>query len=285
MHPTHLVQADLRYLQTYDAAVMLQAFNSLVHDTEIAFDFPQGGCQQRAEIMSMYLHKKLKIDHCKVWLFAPAALYSGDSRTLFIDDKNGLTAHSKIEWNYHVAPVVRVIENDKVQTMVLDPSIHKNEHILLEQWFNAIGKSNISQYSFVLPDRYFFYCSYDYNGFLTTLFDGSFYNYEGLIKNDLILEKGLAINDMAIHIYHHFIAPLMASATETDKVKLEDLKAVFGNTTALDLLFSQNISGYTPNTTHRYVISFYNDVMTEARRLFNERLGYWTAITNQLFAL
>ena len=285
MHPTHLVQADLRYLQTYDAAVMLQAFNSLVQGPQQCAWGYQGGCQQRAEIMSMFLLKKMKIDHCKIWLFAPAALYSGDSRTLFIDDKNGLTAHSKIEWNYHVAPVVRVIENDKVQTMVLDPSIHKNEPILLEQWFNAIGNSNISQYSFVLPDRYFFYCSYDYNGFLTTLFDGSFYNYEGLIKNDLILEKGLAINDMAIHIYHHFIAPLMASATETDKVKLEDLKAVFGNTTALDLLFSQNISGYTPNTTHRYVISFYNDVMTEARRLFNERLGYWTAITNQLFAL
>ena len=284
MYPNHLVHADIESLQIYDTDHLHEAFNSLVHQTEITFDLPQGGCQQRAEIMSMFLLKKMKIDHCKIWLFAPAALYSGDNRTLFIKDKNEITQENTIEWNYHVAPAVRVNNQGSIQTMILDPCINKQEPISLEQWFNSIGNSNISAYSFVLPDSYFFYCSYDEDGFLTTQFDGSFYNYEGSIKDDLLLEKGLAINDMAIRIYQLHILPLLDSNLEDDKIKLEDLKAVFGNATALDLLFSQNLSGYTPNTTHRYVMSLYNDIMKEARNIFNERLGYWTRITNQLFS-
>jgi hypothetical protein len=96
------------------------------------------------------------------------------------------------------------------------------------------------------------------------------------------MEKGLAINDIAIKIFHKHIEPLKSSNEESDKIRLQDLKDIFGNTSALDLLFSQNISGTTGNTTHRYVISNYSDIINEARTLFNERLTYWTKITNTL---
>jgi hypothetical protein len=282
MEPIYFPNADLSYLKTYDLATIQHAFNSIAHDSQIEFNFPQGGCQQRAQMMSMLLAKKCNIDHCKIWLFPPVALYVGDVRTLFIEDKNGLTPNNRIEWNYHVAPVVQVQCENKVNTMIIDPSINCNEPVLLDKWFSSIGNSSISKYSFLLPDKYFFYCCYTSSNMLTTLFDGTFFDYENPVKDDLTMEKGLAINDMAIKIFHKHIWPLIPSENEADKIKLEDLKAIFGNTTALDLLFSQNISGYTDNTIHRYVITYYSDIINEARAIFNERLTYWTNVTNAL---
>lgn len=282
MAPLYFPNADLSYLQTYDLTTIKNVFNQIAHDSQIEFNFPQGGCQQRAQIMSMLLAKKFNIDHCKVWLFSPVALYLGDSRSLYIEDKNGLTPENRIEWSYHVAPVVQVQNGTYVNTMVIDPSINVKEPILLENWFAAIGNSDVSKYSFLLPDKYFFYCCYTSSNTLTTLFDGTFFNYENPVKDDLTMEKGLAINDMAIRIFHKYIQPLASSGMDADKLKLEDLKGIFGNTTALDMLFSQNISGSTPNTSHRYLMTYYSDIMNEARSVFNDRLAYWTSVTNSL---
>jgi hypothetical protein len=282
MGPTYFPNADLSYLAVYDLIAIQQAFDSIKTDFEIEFKYPQGGCQQRAQIMSMLLAKKFNTDHCKVWLFPPIALYVGDNRTLYIDDINHLTPDNKIEWNYHVAPVVQVHMYGEVETMVLDPSINADRPLLLKEWFAAIGNSNLSKYSFLLPDKYFFYCCYNSSNTLSTIFDGTFSNFENNIKDDLTMEKGLAINDIAVKIFHKHIEPLKSSGEESDKAKLQDLKDIFGNTSALDLLFSQNISGTTGNTTHRYVISNYGDIINEARILFNERLTYWTKITNTL---
>ena len=282
MSPTYFPNAALSHLKVYDKTTIEQAFHSIANKSAIEFNFPQGGCQQRAQIMSMLLEKRFGIAHYKIWLFPPSALHIGDTRALYIPDKNKLTPGNIIEWNYHVAPVVQVHHEGETQTMVIDPSINRQEPLFLPQWFAAIGNSDISKYSFLTPDKYFFYCCYTSNNMLTTIFDGSFFNYENPVKDNLAMEKGLAVNDIAMHIFHKYLEPLMTSAKEADKTRLADLKDIFGNTTALDLLFAQNISGYTPTTTHRYVITHYSDLVNEARALFNERLIYWTQVTNTL---
>ncbi len=282
MSPIYFPNAALSHLKVYDIATIEKAFNSIAHESAIEFNFPQGGCQQRAQIMSMLLDKRFGIDHYKIWLFPPSALNIGDTRALYIPDKNKLTPGNIIEWNYHVAPVVQVEYDGEVHTMVIDPSISRYEPLLLPQWFAAIGNSDISKYSFLTPDKYFFYCCYTSNNLLTPVFDGTFFNYENPVKDNLAMEKGLAVNDIAIHIFHKYLQPLMASADEADKSRLADLKDIFGNTTALDMLFAQNLSGYTPNTTHRYILTYHSDIINEARALFNERLAYWTGVTNTL---
>lgn len=282
MSATYFANAELSYLKTYDIATIQHAFDSIAHDSQIEFNFPQGGCQQRAQVMSMLLNKRFNIDHCKIWLFPPVALYVGDARTLYVEDKNGLTPGNRIEWNYHVAPVVLVQRGDTIATMVIDPSVNYNEPLPLDDWFACIGNSGVSNYTFLLPDKYFFYCCYNSNNTLTTIFDGTFFNYENPLKDDLTMEKGLAVNDMAMQIFHKYIKPLAAADNDTDKIKLEDLKEIFGNTTSLDMLFSQNISGYSYNTKLRYVMTHYSDIMNEAKNILTERLAYWTSITNAL---
>lgn len=267
--------------ETYEPGEIKNAFDYILQ-SEIDFDFPQGGCQQRAQIMSMILQKKFAIQHCKVWLFAPAALYEGDTRTLFVEDKNKLSPNNTVEWNYHTAPAVLVKNMDKVETFIIDPSVNKSQPILLADWFAQIGNSGVSSYTFVRPENYFFNCRYKENNELTNIFDGTFFEFMNPVKDNLLMEKGLAVNDMAMQIFYKYIQPLMQNSSEGNENKLTDLKEIFGNSTALDLLFSQNMSGYTDNTSHRYVITHYSDIIREAKSIFNQRQEFWTKFSNAL---
>jgi hypothetical protein len=282
MSATYFHNSEILDLPIYDAAIVQTAFENIAIHSSIEFNFPQGGCQQRAQLISMLLEKKFKITHYKIWLFAPVTLAVGDTRTLFIDDVIGLTPNNKIEWNYHVAPVLRLQVGNTIQTMVIDPSINIQAPILLVTWLESIGNSEVSKYSFLSPKKYFFYCCYNSNNIITPIFDGTFFDYEPAVKENLTMEKGLAMNDLAIAIFHKYIKPLKHTEIEAEQLMLHDLKSIFGNTTALDLLFSQNTSGTTDNTTHRYVMTHYSTIMQEARILFSERLAYWTNFTNTL---
>ena len=282
MLPVQFFNADVKQLPAYDSTTIQQAFENISHQSQIEFNYPQGGCQQRAHIMSVMLTKKFDIQHGKVWLFAPVAMHVHDNRTLVIPDKNQLTPNNVVEWNYHVAPVVQVRDGNTINTVVIDPSININTPLLLTDWFAAIGNSDASEYTFTLPFAYFFNSCLNSNGDLTPLFDGSFFAYEDETRRNLILEKGLALNDMAMQIYYHDLQPLMQAANEHNQQKIQDLKDIFGNATALDYLFAQNLSAATFNTTQRYVFTHYSTIINEARRIFYERLAYWTQVTNDL---
>jgi hypothetical protein len=283
MWPAYLHYYDVTKQNVYSFSVIREAFEKVSYTSAIEFDFPQGGCQQRAQIMSLILSKKFKIQHSKIWLFAPAALYENNAITLFIEDKNGLSPNNIVNWNYHLALAVRVQrENGEMDTLIIDPSIYRNKPVTISEWFAAMGNSGTGQYSFLTPEYYFFNCKYNFNKELTTVFDGTFFEFMNPVKDNLLMEKGLAVNDMAMTIYHKYIQPLMLSGKEQDNLWLNDLKDIFGNSTALDLLFSQNMSGYTENTSHRYIITNYSDIMKEAKMIFSDRLIFWTLFTNTL---
>ena len=270
--------------KVYELSQVQVAFDS-ISSSSIDFDFPQGGCQQRAQIISLILQKNYAIEHCKIWLFSPAALFENDFRTLFVEDKNKLSPENRVDWNYHTAPAILVKNGDKVETYIIDPAIDKTTPILLTKWFELMGNSGISKYTFSSAESYFFNCKFNTDNELTNIFDGTFFDFMNPVKDNLMMEKGLAVNDMALTIYRKYLKPLIENPTPEDEIKLIDLKEIFGNSTALDLLFSQNMSGYTDNTSHRYVISNYTDIFQEAKVIFNERLVFWTKFSNDLLAL
>src|ERR1700750_1090550 len=121
MSPIYFPNAALSHVKVYDRTTIQQAFSVIAHQSAIEFNFPQGGCQQRAQIMSMLLDKRFGIDHYKIWLFPPSPLNIGDTRALYVPDKNKLAPGNIIEWNYHVAPVVQVQDGEEVHTFVIDP--------------------------------------------------------------------------------------------------------------------------------------------------------------------
>ena len=276
-HPT----ADMSKLKIYDFNSIKTCFAEIAKNYQIEFNFPQGGCQQRAQIMSMLLSKNYKIEHAKVWLFAPVDLDFNDNRTLSIKDKNGLSPDNLIKWNYHVAPVILVKQNNRVDTLVIDPSIDGTQPLTLAKWFGAIGNSNISKYTFLNSDRYFFNLQYK-NGVLSNVINGQFYEFVNPARDNLIMEKGLAINNMAIVIMNKYIKPLERSKLPADIVKMNELKAIFGNASVLDNLFSQNISGNSDKTTNRYVMTKYGTIMLDAKMIFNKQVEYWATFSTAL---
>ncbi len=275
-------------LTPYNPSVIQKVFNH-ISNAGITFSYPQGGCQQRAEIMSMMLTKKYKIAHCKIWLFAPVDLYRNNDTTLFIKDKNNLTPDGNIRWNYHVAPCVVIEGKNRKDTIVIDPSLDASKPLPLAKWFALIGNSSSAKYTFLDPKWYFF--NTQDNG-ASTVINGYFYTntattYCNDSYKDLTLEKGLSVNDMAIYILNKYIQTLRAmkvpSAAQTKM--LNDLKSVWGNVNTLENLFSLFKSGCGDNATLRHVLGVmasYPVVMADAISFYHKRLLYWMGETEKL---
>lgn len=273
---------DISQLKSYDYSYVKDAFNKISKDSQIEFNFPQGGCQQRSHVMSMMLSKKFLIEHCKIWLFAPAALFEDNATALFVEDKNKLSPDNLVYWNFHTAPLVKIDINGTTELLIIDPSVNMEEPLHIGDWLKGIGNSQYGKYTFLAPEKYFFNCKYNEFFQLTNIFDGTFFEFVNPAKDNLVLEKGLAMNDMAVYIFKKYIQPLMKEANPLNDLKLFDLKEIFGNATALDLLFAQNISGNTDNTSYRYVLNNYGEIVKEAKQLFHERLLHWTRFTDEL---
>jgi hypothetical protein len=270
--------ADFNSQKKYTKEKINSVFDSIVN-SGIEFNYPQGGCQNRAQIMSMYLTKKHKIEHSRIWLFAPIDLKKGDKRTLFISDKNKLT--DTIQWNYHVAPSVLVQNGTKVDTLVIDPSINSIKPLKVNEWLDAIGNSKISKYTFLKSDYYFFYTQ---DGGASSVINGYFYKYEKTsfctdVITDVTLEKGLAENDMVIYIFNKHL-----NSASDEQISI--FKEYFGNVTTLQNKYMSKLGvcGKTvqDNLSFRTIIEKYPDILTDGMRYYFERLVYWTETVNKL---
>lgn len=278
---------NLNAHKTYEYVEVMDALKYIYEEIPFELDFPQGGCQQRSHLISMVLSHKFGIDHSKIWLFSPAALIDFDERSLFVDDNNGLTPGNIIYWNYHTAPAIKIKTGNNIYDyLIFDPALEKSKPLILKDWFDKIGNNEISKYTFLYPEKYFFNCKYNDYSQLTNIFDGTFFEYVNPAKDNLVLEKGLAVNDMAMIIYRKYIKNLIEEQQDSsiESQRLIDLKEIFGNATALDLLFAFNLSGNTDNTSYRYVLGNYGEIIKEAKQIFHDRLLFWTAFTNQLLS-
>lgn len=273
--------AKVDSIAVYEMPKIKSVFKKIANESGIEFNYPQGGCQQRAQIMSMLLSKEHKIEHFRVWLFAPINLDKNSSVKLEIKDKNNFDVSGKIEWNYHVAPVVRITTNNKVENFVIDPSLNSSEPMLLTEWFKAIGNSSSSKYTFLNSDKYFFNTQLN-----SSVISGFFYNFEGYGRDNLTLEKGLSLNDVAMSVFKKHITPFNNSSDAAVLTKTKALKTVFGNATTIEKVISENSSGNNgafEYTTHRYLFTNYPEIIMEARKLYQERISFWTSKTNKLF--
>lgn len=266
---------------SYDYPVIKEAFDYLVKSTSIDFKYQPGGCQQRSHLISLILEHQFKINHAKVWLYAPITMIEGDLTALEVKDKYNVTGNPLIHWNYHTAPVIKLNQDGEIIILVIDPVLDAQKPLSLEKWLLAIGNSAVSHLEFTPISNYFFNCKFNDQNILTNIFDGTYFDYSNPAKDNLALEKGLAANDTAMHVYKKYIKPL----DNLNKIKdhrLQDLKDIFGNASALDLLIAQNISAGTDNTSYRYVVTHYGEIFYDAKAYFHKRLSYWTLYTNQI---
>jgi hypothetical protein len=275
------VTADLNSLKHYSLKEVNDAFDS-ISKAGIEFHYPQGGCQQRAQIMSMFLTKKYKIQHFRVWLFAPVDLIKNDKRTLEIFDKNGLAPHDTINWNYHVVPCVLAEDGGKVDTLIIDPSLNPNGPTKLRDWLKAITNSDVSKYSF-LDSKWYFFNTFD-NGSSPVL-NGFFYDYSltnfcsDAVKN-VTLEKGLAENDLVEYILNKYLKP-----TPGDTSRFNAFRPYLGQITVLENNFLMRV-GYCGTNSNsisfRSLMENYSPIINDAMRYYQDRLTYWILKVDEL---
>ena len=263
----------LETLKKYPEAEIIKAFNS-IKASGMEFNYPQGGCQKRAEMMQSLL-TDINIEHAKIWLFAPVDIQVGASVKLEIKDKNGLAPDSIVKWNYHVAPCVLSINKDnKVDTVILDPSINKNNPLKIKEWFKAIKNSQVSAYTFLDSKYYFFYL--DTNNTI----NGCFYKYEPLagittMYDKCVVERELAINDLAIFLKN-----------KLDKGyadPLHQIRTLVANVNNMINFFtaSDRQNSFLQGITVRDLLSNHSVLINEAMKYYADRLSYWIKLKNK----
>ena len=99
-------------------------------------------CEARAEAISLIL-TNWQVPHYKAWVFGGAFLY------------RNYVGGLKQFWNYHVAIVLPVKEQNELELFVLDPSTNNNLQ-LLSKWADEITDYPHSYYLIKDPNFYIF---------------------------------------------------------------------------------------------------------------------------------
>lgn len=276
--------ADLPKMKRYEIGVINNAFKTIM-DSKLEFGYPQGGCQNRGHVMSMLLRTKPKLEHGKVWVFAPIDLDAQSSLVLEVDDKNKLSDGNVIKWNYHVAPFLLTEKGGKTDTLVIDPSLFPDGPVQISQWLLSMRGADNGMFALLQPEWYFPYL----NG---TVLTGEFYKFEVDDKycadnyRNLTLEKSLSMNDLAVYIFKKYLLNLQQSTNIQDKNKFGELRKVFGNVAVLSSFFDQQSSycgaSREQNLSLRKYQHEFTDIMTDALLFYSQRLAHWIPVVKDL---
>lgn len=254
----------------------MAAFNYLSKKSGIQFNYPQGGCPERALIMH-YILDSMGITDFRIWVFAPLRVTSGDSRNLYINDKNKLIddASNQIHWPFHVAPcVLTITPQGGTDTIVFDPAINPNKPLNYHEWLNAIGNHEVAKYTF-LDSRF-----YQFNLTNTGLVNGYFYPYEGGAFDDKWLEKTLAMNDVAITLYNKYI--VNAEANKVSATKKALVKTLLGNSATFYAILNRN-DGLPAYSKLNTLIKSNPALIKEIWTLHDTRFSYWLLRVTNLY--
>jgi hypothetical protein len=270
---------DLGTLKTYSDDSVKIAFKTIVN-SGMYFNYPQGGCQNRAEMMHIILEKQLHMQHSKIWIFAPRDLYLKDNRYLEIPDPNGNAINNVIKWGYHVAPaILRKNKNDKTDTLVIDPAIDRNKAMLLKDWLKAMNNSNVSKYTFLDSKWYFFYTKENGN---SPIINGFFYPYASHWVVDFhrsLMERGLAVNDLA----RYLMQKMKDGYNDSDG----SVKWLLANQDVIYDLFMNPYKFYNNDSDNKKtnLLKNHSALMRNAEQYYWERLAFWQAEANRLLEL
>ena len=85
----------------------------------------------------------------KIWAFAPVIYSVSSSKLISFTDKKKLSPNGKIDWGYHVAPILQVKIGNKVRKMVIDPSLFPRGPVRYRTW---LGKLKTRKLIYLIMD-------------------------------------------------------------------------------------------------------------------------------------
>lgn len=167
-----------------DESSLFSELKSLCFPT---YKYKQGNCHNIAHFCSQVLTQK-GIKHKKIWSFAPARYVKYSRESINRPDPNQLAINGNLSWGYHVAIVIENGSNSLVYDYIIDES----QPVTLMDWCKEMNVSK-SKIEIVDAANYLFFSLR--KKIPTT--DFKYFHYEDNCKEDMWLEKGLAINETA----------------------------------------------------------------------------------------
>jgi len=246
----------------------------------LPFGYQQANCHNISHYISLLLESK-GYQCAKIWAFAPVVYSSSSNRLITFPDKKNISPNGKIDWGYHVAPILQVRIGNKVRKMVIDPGLFKIP-VRYRTWLAKL-KTRKLIYLIVDSEWYLFNSGMIPNSQLQPYVDElsnavqpnvklpdwfsdklitDFFKYEEDSLEQHWIEKGLAVNETAMVFYNTEIKPLLDSKQHQDLVI--DYKMLVGNVFNFETIFRDNNWNFEMNDDfqfrHQKIIAKYSQI-------------------------
>ncbi|HEY6143532.1 MAG TPA: protein-glutamine glutaminase family protein [Flavobacterium sp.] len=253
----------------------------------LPFGYQQANCHNISHYISLLLESKGYLC-AKIWAFAPVVYSTSSSKLISRPDKKNISPTGKIDWGYHVAPIVQVRIGNRVRKMAIDPGLFKTP-VRYRTW---IAKLKIKQLIYLIVDSewYLFNSSTIPNSELIP-YDESldanptnvqlpdwfsdklitdFFKYEEDSLEQHWIEKGLAVNETAMAFYDTEIKPILNSEQHQDLVN--DYKMLVGNVFNFETIFRDNNWNNEMNDDFQLK---HQEIIAKYRQIYASNLKKW----------
>jgi hypothetical protein len=259
----------------------------------IPFGYQQANCHNISHYISLLLESK-GYQCAKIWAFAPVVYSTSSSKLIRIPDKKNISPGGKIDWGYHVAPILQVRIGNKVRKMAIDPGLFKTP-VRYRTWLAKL-KTRKLIYLIMDSEWYLFNSSMIPNSELQANSDESlnanptniklpdwfsdkhitdFFRYEKEALEQHWIEKGLAVNETALAFYDAEIKPILHSKQYQDLVT--DYKMLVGNVFHFETIFRDNNWNYEMNDDfqlkHKEIIAKYREIYASNLQKWQESIA------------
>jgi hypothetical protein len=274
------------------SVVDLNTANTLfaeIIQTGLPFDYQQANCHNISHYTRAFLKSK-GIECAKIWAFAPMVYSSTNSKLITFTDKKNMSPTGKIDWGYHVAPVLQVRIGNKVRKMVIDPGLFPRGIVRYRTWLAKLKTRNLIY--LIMDSEWYLYNSsmvpnsqlqYNSDGFsngyqpniqLPEWFSDKhitdFFKYDQDALNQHWIEQGLSVNQTAIAFYDAEIKPILNAPEYQDLVY--DYKMLVGNVFNFETVIRDGNWNYEMTTNFQIK---HKEIIAKYRQIYLKNLNKW----------
>jgi hypothetical protein len=255
----------------------------------IPFGYQQANCHNISHYIRTFLESK-GYQCGKIWAFAPVVYSMNSSRLIAFADKKNISPTGKIDWGYHVAPIIQVRIGNKVRKMVIDPGLFPKNLVRYRTWLAKLRTRKLI-YLIMDSDWYLYNSSmipnsqiqYNSNGYSDVIQPNvqlpdwfsdklitDFFKYEDDAKNQHWIEQGLAVNETAMAFYDAEIKPILHCKQQLDL--LTDYKMLVGNVFNFETIFRDNNWNYEMDDNFQFK---HQNIIAKYREIYFSNLYKW----------
>lgn len=265
----------------------------------LPFGYQQANCHNISHYITLLLESK-GYQCAKIWAFAPIVYSMTSSQLISFTDKKNISPTGKIDWGYHVAPVLQVRIGNKVRKMVIDPGLFPKSPVRYRTWLAKLKSRNIiylimdSEWylynSSMIPNSQFHSKSnplstedppnIDLPEWFSDKLVTDFFKYEEDALEGNWIEQGLAVNETALAFYSAEIKPILNSNRHQDLVT--DYKMLVGNVFNFETVFRD--CNWNDEMTTEFQTK-YQDIIVKYREVYVSNFNKWREAMELLNAI